>query len=271
MTDIVHYLLSLEIATISWLQHTFESIYLLEPFYYINFFGDPRYCFVILAPLGYIISRKLGETVLIMASLAEHCNTILKWLTFGHRPYWWAQAFIEEENRPPIQQRHLTCETGPGMPSGHVMVSMVTYSVLVGYIVSHSSFKQSNKKFVYGTFITGICLVAMARLLLAAHFIHQVFFGSVVGICLIRLANSPRFVDITRSKTILTSLLVFATGALIYALLWLSGFEPTWTENYAVKYCLKREWVRMDTSTLQGGRKRLPKRFFTLCCTISTC
>lgn len=37
-----------------------------------------------------------------------------------HRPYWWVHEF-NTLGAPILDQSPLTCETGPGSPSGHVM------------------------------------------------------------------------------------------------------------------------------------------------------
>jgi glucose-6-phosphatase len=45
-------------------------------------------------------------------------------LLMGHRPFWWVREVLEELQplrAPKLRQTPLTCETGPGNPSGHVM------------------------------------------------------------------------------------------------------------------------------------------------------
>jgi glucose-6-phosphatase len=42
----------------------------------------------------------------------------------GHRPFWWVKEYLEQIQplrTPKIFQTPVTCETGPGNPSGHVM------------------------------------------------------------------------------------------------------------------------------------------------------
>ena len=45
----------------------------------------------------------------------------------GHRPYWYVkQNDLMQLNQFGLKQSPITCETGPGLPSGHVMVNVVT-------------------------------------------------------------------------------------------------------------------------------------------------
>jgi hypothetical protein len=53
------------------------------------------------------------------------------------RPYWWIpdQSGSYGAQIEPLHQFPVTCETGPGSPSGHVMVSAATWLMLVPVIV----------------------------------------------------------------------------------------------------------------------------------------
>jgi glucose-6-phosphatase len=59
-------------------------------------------------------------------------------LLFGDRPYWWVhehdgilKAAAVTRHASGLRQNPLTCETGPGNPSGHVMDSLV-----LGYVIA---------------------------------------------------------------------------------------------------------------------------------------
>uniref|UniRef100_A0A674JXV1 Phosphatidic acid phosphatase type 2/haloperoxidase domain-containing protein n=1 Tax=Terrapene triunguis TaxID=2587831 RepID=A0A674JXV1_9SAUR len=54
-------------------------------------------------------------------------------ILFGQRPYWWVHetGYYGNASTPVIQQFPLTCETGPGSPSGHAMGSAGVYYVMV--------------------------------------------------------------------------------------------------------------------------------------------
>jgi glucose-6-phosphatase len=52
-------------------------------------------------------------------------------LLHGERPYWWTR-----ESAIPVDlvQTPVTCETGPGNPSGHVMLSVVLWFTMYDVI-----------------------------------------------------------------------------------------------------------------------------------------
>ena len=54
-------------------------------------------------------------------------------LLFGERPYWWVKEsplFSSPSSRLTLNQNAMTCETGPGSPSGHVMANLTLWLVL---------------------------------------------------------------------------------------------------------------------------------------------
>ena len=56
-------------------------------------------------------------------------------LMHGDRPYWWVHeveaAYNSTSLLPEIYQYRSTCETGPGMPSGHSMAMSAAWYVVV--------------------------------------------------------------------------------------------------------------------------------------------
>lgn len=58
----------------------------------------------------------------------------------GERPYWWVHEMEEAHKAgkiPEIHQYSSTCETGPGMPSGHSMAMSASWYVVIHAIVEH--------------------------------------------------------------------------------------------------------------------------------------
>ena len=59
----------------------------------------------------------------------------------GERPYWWVHEMDEahkaDHMSDTIHQYSSTCETGPGMPSGHAMAMSAAWYVVVHAIVEH--------------------------------------------------------------------------------------------------------------------------------------
>lgn len=74
--------------------------------------------------------------------MAEWSNTLFKWLLMEDRPFWWVQ---EEDGRPFLKQTRLTCETGPGSPSGHC-----TGATVMCYVIVRWMCKQINEETLIG-------------------------------------------------------------------------------------------------------------------------
>lgn len=120
---------------------------------------DPRYVFLIYAPILFAINKRVGHRTIIALTLTEWANQILKWLLAGERPYWYvheranellsannattgiesydtASASILSNINPPtpmaqLKQFPVTCELGAGSPSGHAMVTATVWYILI--------------------------------------------------------------------------------------------------------------------------------------------
>lgn len=65
-------------------------------------------------------------------------------LMHGERPYWWVhemeeahKADVHPHKISEIHQYSSTCETGPGMPSGHSMAMSAAWYVIIHAVVEH--------------------------------------------------------------------------------------------------------------------------------------
>lgn len=69
----------------------------------------------------------------------------------GDRPYWWVAEIKEARNftspLPEIFQFQSTCETGPGMPSGHSMAMSAAWYVVV-HAVNENLVKSSQLRYL---------------------------------------------------------------------------------------------------------------------------
>lgn len=130
---------------------------------------DPRYVFLIYAPILFALNKRVGHRTIIALTLTEWANQILKWLLAGERPYWYAQERAQElfiatqsvnlttgidsydmaslinaasgdnNNNIPVttttvaqlKQFPVTCELGAGSPSGHAMVTATVWYILI--------------------------------------------------------------------------------------------------------------------------------------------
>ncbi|EUB58191.1 Glucose-6-phosphatase 3 [Echinococcus granulosus] len=94
----------------------------------------------------------------------------------GERPFWWVKS--HKSANLTLKQFDITCETGPGSPSGHCMVFVAGWLPLILYI------KHRRKKLgatLYALLIICTIVVGVSRLYTATHFPHQVIEGSVAG------------------------------------------------------------------------------------------
>ncbi|XP_015777315.1 PREDICTED: glucose-6-phosphatase 2-like [Acropora digitifera] len=120
---------------------------------FLSKFGDPRNNFLIYFPIFYHWSAELGVSVLWTAVISEWFNLVLKWILQGERPYWWVHESSKWMNVT-LKQYELTCETGPGSPSGHAMVTSAVFCLVVLWFtqslrenVQHQSKEQEWKDF----------------------------------------------------------------------------------------------------------------------------
>jgi membrane-associated phospholipid phosphatase len=113
-------------------------------------------------------------------------------LIMDHRPFWWVQEtdVYGKGPRPVLRQTPLTCETGPGSPSGHMQgLSSLMYVVLQHFICTFikSSMKMDNRKkncvriALWTLYILLMILVGISRLYTATHFPHQTLLGLLAG------------------------------------------------------------------------------------------
>ena len=107
---------------------------------------DPKYVFTVYFPIAFAVQWALGARLLGTIIVVEWLNQILKWLMRGDRPYWWVHEVEVAHNSTgfvaDIAQFRSTCETGPGMPSGHSMAMSAAWYVVIHAVIQrfvHSS------------------------------------------------------------------------------------------------------------------------------------
>lgn len=123
----------------------------------ISTFFDPKYVFLIYAPILFAINKRIGHRTITALSLTEWINQILKWLLAGERPYWYVHERANElaaarnltiqnsgidsydmaamlagpQPVANLRQFPVTCELGAGSPSGHAMVTATVWYILI--------------------------------------------------------------------------------------------------------------------------------------------
>ncbi|KAJ8303895.1 hypothetical protein KUTeg_017478 [Tegillarca granosa] len=102
--------------------------------------GDPRYAFLIYFPLTFSLHRNTGIQVIWMSCISEWLNAVFKWILHGERPYWWIHEIAKHDHImkvPELEQYRLTCEIGPGSPSGHAMITSAVLYTMITSLVKH--------------------------------------------------------------------------------------------------------------------------------------
>uniref|UniRef100_A0A671KQP4 Glucose-6-phosphatase catalytic subunit 1 n=1 Tax=Sinocyclocheilus anshuiensis TaxID=1608454 RepID=A0A671KQP4_9TELE len=204
-------------------------------FTFVSTMADLRTTFLYFFPIWFHLQSAVGVKLVWVAVVGDWLNLVLKWLMFGERPYWWVKETLYYGNLtvPQIKQFPMTCETGPGSPSGHAMGSAGVYYAMVTSLCLHG--------LLWALFWGVQVCVSLSRVFIAAHFPHQVIAGVVSG----QLHSSLK----SYVHTILC-LVFIALG--LYALLDAASIDPYWSLMKAQKWCIQPEWVHLDTTPFAG-------------------
>ncbi|XP_009992427.1 PREDICTED: glucose-6-phosphatase isoform X1 [Chaetura pelagica] len=239
-----------------WLQEHFQGSQ--DWFLFISFAADLRNAFFVLFPIWFHVSEAVGIRLIWVAVIGDWLNLIFKWILFGERPYWWVHEtdYYSNTSAPAIQQFPLTCETGPGSPSGHAMGAAGVYYVMVTALLSPTvtpTCPPASHRMLWMVLWTGfwavqVC-VCLSRVFIAAHFPHQVIAGVISGMVVAKTFQHIHFIyhaSLRRYLGITFFLFSFALG--FYLLLRAVNVDLLWTLEKARKWCAQPEWVHIDTT-----------------------
>nr|XP_020853095.1 glucose-6-phosphatase 3 isoform X2 [Phascolarctos cinereus] len=175
---------------------------------------------------------------------------------FGERPFWWVhESGYYNEAPAQVHQFPVSCETGPGSPSGHCMITgaalwpiMIATSSQIAKR-SHSHWMKLMPSLAYSTFLLA---VGLSRIFILAHFPHQVLGGLIAGALLGWLMTPHVPIDRPVSFYGLTALALLLGASLIYWSLISLGIDLTWSVHLASKWCERPEWVHIETRPFAG-------------------
>uniref|UniRef100_A0A5K3EKN1 glucose-6-phosphatase n=1 Tax=Mesocestoides corti TaxID=53468 RepID=A0A5K3EKN1_MESCO len=233
-------------------------------FLFASHLGNPPIVNLIAFPLAFFLHPVLGSATLLSINFSEWLNCALKLILNDDRPYWW----VKEHSKTGLQLKHfpITCETGPGSPSGHCMVSVAGWLPIILFVRHQYSRFGSVLCFV---FLICVGVVATSRLYVAAHFPHQVIFGTILG-AVIGLSfytwtqsytqknqclfENKTFNEIRPSLLLCPQNLVFiAVGSFIMSkivgiALSHVGVDVHRSYRFALDACDRPEWIHASTS-----------------------
>ncbi|KHJ43233.1 PAP2 family protein [Trichuris suis] len=166
-----------------WLQKTMHGQ--ADRFLSITKVGDPDLLILYLFPFVSAINRTLFLRFVLATAICDMVNNILKWILHGERPYWYVHEHGMSDAASQLKQFSLTCETGPGSPSGHAMITASVWYIIVWayikYVVRQYRRRYKLSLGAWLLYAVLLVLVAISRLYIATHFPHQVLLGSAIG------------------------------------------------------------------------------------------
>ncbi|KAM6399256.1 glucose-6-phosphatase catalytic subunit 1 [Rhynochetos jubatus] len=252
--DVLH---DMGVQATRWLQQRFQGSQ--DWFLFISFAADLRNAFFVLFPIWFHLHEAVGVRLLWVAVIGDWLNLVGKWILFGERPYWWVHEtdYYGNSSAPEIQQFPLTCETGPGSPSGHAMGAAGVYYTMVTALLSAARGQKQSRTPKYwvlwtvlwtGFWAVQVC-VCLSRVFIAAHFPHQVIAGVISGMAVAKIFQHVRCIyhaSLHRYLGVTFFLFSFALG--FYLLLRALGVDLLWTLERARRWCARPEWVHIDTT-----------------------
>ncbi|CAL8304974.1 unnamed protein product [Lota lota] len=232
-------------------------------FLWVSWAADLRNTFFIFFPLWFHLRPAVGIKLIWVAVIGDWLNLVFKWILFGERPYWWVHeaAYYHNKVAPHIQQYPMTCETGPGSPSGHAMGAASVYYTLVTSILTvvarrkkHGN-RTSNhhgwylKVILWTVFWAVQVCVCLSRVFIAAHFPHQVIAGVISGMIVAETFDRIQWIySASMRKYMYTTLFLTSFAVGFYLLLKALGVDLLWTLEKAQKWCVRADWVHLDST-----------------------
>ncbi|CAG06537.1 unnamed protein product, partial [Tetraodon nigroviridis] len=219
--------------------------------------ADLHTTFFFFFPIWLPLRRDTALRLVWVAVLGDWLNLVLKWVLFGERPYWWVQEtrFYGAGPRPSLQQFPITCETGPGSPSGHAMGAAAIWYVMVTALLSAARTRCRPLLFRFLRMLLWVLmglvllLVCTSRVFMAAHFPHQVIAGMVSGVLVAEVVSRQKWIyGASLRSYICTTLLLTSFAVGFYLLLRAVGVDLLWTMEKAQRWCARPEWVHLDTT-----------------------
>lgn len=220
--------------------------------------ADLHTTFFFFFPIWFHLRRDTALRLIWVAVIGDWLNLVLKWVLFGERPYWWVHEtrFYETGPVPSLKQFPITCETGPGSPSGHAMGAAGVWYVMVTALLSLALEKQC-PLLLYRFLQMGLwalmglieLIVCMSRVYMAAHFPHQVIAGVFTGILVAEVVSQLKWIySASINKYLFTTVFLTSFAVGFYLLLKALGVDLLWTMDRAQKWCVTPEWVHLDTA-----------------------
>ncbi|MEQ2262703.1 Glucose-6-phosphatase 2 [Xenotaenia resolanae] len=270
MMDFIH---TLGVLTIQHLQNNYREYNSFLSF--MSTVGDPRNVFSVYFPLWFHLSHNVGTKMIWVAVVGDWTNLILKWILSGQRPYWWVHEthLFQNSSKPHLDQFHITCETGPGSPSGHAMGSSCVWYVIVtsalnfaksSCVSSVRSFQRFHllRSILWTAFWVIQINVCISRVFIATHFPHQVLLGLVIGMLVAEAFDHiPCIYNASLKLYLQVNVFLLSFAVCFYLFLNVLDFDPLWSVTKAKTWCANPDWIHLDTTPFAGLWRNLGALF----------
>ncbi|XP_044855282.1 glucose-6-phosphatase catalytic subunit 1-like [Mauremys mutica] len=260
--DLLH---SAGVQVVQYLQENYQGSQ--DWFLFISFAADLKTTFFIFFPIWFHLCEAVGVELIWVAVIGDWLNLVFKWILFGQRPYWWVHEtdYYGNASTPVIQQFLLTCETGPGSPSGHTMGSAGVCYVMVTALLPcargtrHGSCAaRCRRSLLWLVFWAVQVCVCLSRVFLAAHFPHQVIAGVISGMAVAEaFRHIPSIYNASLRRYLGTTLFLFSFALGFYLLLKALGVDLLWSVEKAKRWCDRPEWIHIETTPFAGLLRNL--------------
>ncbi|PWA31310.1 glucose-6-phosphatase 2-like isoform X1 [Gambusia affinis] len=242
---------------------------------FMSIVGDPRNIFYVYFPIWFHLSHNVGTKMMWVAVVGDWFNLIFKWILYGQRPYWWVHEthLFQNSSKPHLDQFHITCETGPGSPSGHAMGSSCVWYVMVTSALAFTrsscvssvwSFQRFHllKSILWTAFWVIQISVCISRVFIATHFPHQVVLGLVIGMLVAEAFDYITWIyNASLKRYLLVNIFLLSFAICFYLLLKLLDFDPLWSVAKAKMWCANPDWIYLDTTPFAGLCRNLGALF----------
>ncbi|XP_075556131.1 glucose-6-phosphatase 3-like [Dermacentor variabilis] len=229
-------------------------------FSWISFAADPPRNVLWYYPIALTFSTPLGIRILIASSCSEFLNVAIKWVLNEHRPFWYVK--LKSDMGIQLAQTPQTCETGPGSPSGHVMITAAVLYVVIHYALScvdktRHPRRRYLKATAWSAYVCYLTAVGASRVFIGAHFPHQVMLGFAMGVAtgyvLERLDidqwHFPEFASLSG--------LMAMTCATVFTGFMALGVDPQSTVHLALEACDDPRYVNISSTVLYSMMRNI--------------
>jgi membrane-associated phospholipid phosphatase len=190
---------------------------------FFTFLGSIEFYLIIIPFLYWTVDKRLGYRLLLVLVTTYFFSSILKLLFHQPRPYWLGKVL------------GLGAETSYGIPSSHASGSFAIW----GYLAY-----RLNKRWLWALVTIFVFLIALSRLYLGVHFLHDILFGWLIGFFILwafiryedRVASwaDQKPVSAQIGLAFAFSILMILIGQLIQV--WLSGIsDPAGWSSFAAE------------------------------------